>query len=323
MSQQARFTRLSPFTVSPTALFASLLVGLLGCSALPPPPIGQLQLGLSSGIGDAQYRLSGASFAIDGAAQVSLNSEDAPASDSLQRALPAGSYSVQLLDGWHLERAGSLAGQVVAAELVSKNPLEFAIAPGELTRLTFQFRTLGDDARVSGDGQVRIAIEVDGASSPQVIFSELMKNPEILPDASGEWIELYNAGAEPIELGGCTLARDEQTLTLDGDFPIEAGGFLTLANGEAPGFSANVLYHGVTLPNTGAFVLRLSCGEQVLDEVEVDPAKLTNRAGHSLALSGSAMDGRSSAAPSDWCDGTPSYNGDFGTPGSDNPDCAA
>ncbi len=295
---------------------------LLGCSDLPPPPIGQLQLGLASGIGDAQFRLTHASFAIDGAARLTLSSEEDPASDTLQRALPAGQYSVALLDGWQLERVGSSGNVAVAAQLSSENPLGFSIAAGALTTLTFQFQTSGSSVSLESDGQVRVAIEVDGMSAPHVILSEVMKNPEALPDAEGEWLELHNAGSQPFELGGCTLTRDTQELPLEAGSSIEPGGYLTFSNGETPGFAADVSYRGITLPNTGAFVLTLVCEGQLIDEVRLDPATAPNRAGRSLSLSAAALDDASNDLPAHWCEAVSAYNGDFGTPGSANPSCA-
>jgi lamin tail-like protein len=314
LAVEAGFARL----VCPT-----LFVVSSACSDLPPPPIGQLSLGLSSGVGDAQYKLTQASFSIAGAAELTLSSEDDPASDSVQRTLLAGDYSVRLLEGWQLQRLGPAGSERVEAELTSANPLPFSILAGELTTVTFQFRTLGAGGDESpAGGELRIAIEVDGASSPIVVLSELMKNPEILPDADGEWIELYNAGSQALDLGGCSLARDTQELTFDSDLSLAAGAYLTLANGDTPGFTPDLVYSGLTLPNSGAFVLRLACGDQVLDTVTVDPSLSTQRAGHSLSLSGAAMDDVSNDNAARWCEGAASYDGDFGTPGAPNPDCA-
>jgi hypothetical protein len=300
------------------------LPAALACGELPEPPIGQLRLGLSSGIGDRHYRLTHASFAIEGAAELTLDSDDDPASDVLQRSLPEGGYSVRLLDGWQLERSSGGAGEPVAAELSSGNPLPFSIAAGELTTVTFQFRTLGGGGgEAGGDGEVRIAIEVDGASTPRVIFSELMKNPEVLPDADGEWLELFNAGSEAVDLGGCTLSRDDQELGLEGSLVLEPGGYLTLSNGERPGFSPDVLYSGLTLPNSGAFLLRLACAGTTLDEVNVDASTPAQRAGRSLSLSAAALDEAANDDPERWCEGSASYNGDYGTPGADNPACGS
>jgi hypothetical protein len=296
------------------------------CSDLPPPPVGQLRLGLSSGVGEEQYRLGRASFAIRGAVELTLESEDDPSGDALQRALPEGDYAVQLLDGWQLERIAPSGSELVSAELASDNPLPFSIRSGELTTVVFQFRTLGqDDLGGGGDGQgdVRIAIEVDGTASPHVLISELMKNPEAVPDADGEWIELYNAGTQSVDLGGCTLARGEQSLTIEGSLPLAAGVYLTLANGESPGFSPDVVYSGLTLPNTDAFTLQLVCGTQVLDEVGVDPTLPSQRAGRSLSLSPDALDSVSNDEPANYCEGTESFGGDYGTPGAANPICAS
>jgi hypothetical protein len=303
-------------------LLAGAASALLACSDLPELPIGQLRLGLSSGIGDARFRLEKASFAIDGAAQLTLSSADSPDSDTLQRALPVGDYTAELLPGWQLQRASTSASQAVPAELVSHNPLDFSIRAGELTTLTFQFRTSGEPPAPDADGQLRVAIEVDGKGTPQVLFSELMKNPEVLPDADGEWLELYNAGTQALELGGCELRRDEQKLPLEEGFSIAAGGYLTFSNGEMPGFRPDILYKGITLPNTGAFVLALACGAQLIDQVTIDSSMLPNKAGHSLSLSPSALDPVANDRPENWCDSVSAYNGDFGTPGEANPACA-
>src|SRR5215510_2083000 len=128
----------------------------LACSDLPELPIGQLRLGLSSGSGETRFRLQKATFAIDGAAQLQLSSADSPDADSLQRALPVGDYSAELLPGWQLELASSTTHQLVAAELVSRNPLDFSIRAGELTALTFQFRTTGTVPTTDRDGELRV-----------------------------------------------------------------------------------------------------------------------------------------------------------------------
>lgn len=303
-------------------LASAWALGFSACSDLPELPIGQLRLGLSSGIGDARFRLQKASFAIDGAAQLALNSDDSPDSDTLQRALPVGDYTAELLPGWQLQSLSSAGTRAVAAELVSHNPLDFSIRSGELTTLTFQFKTTGDVPPASAAGEVRVAIEVDGRGAPQVVFSELMKNPEVLPDTDGEWLELYNAGTQAMDLGGCEITRDEQKLPLEDGFSIAAGGYLTFSNNETPGFQPDVLYRGITLPNTGSFVLGLSCGAQSIDRVTVDSALLPNKAGHSLSLSRSALDPAANDRPQSWCDGVAAYNGDFGTPGEANPACA-
>src|SRR5690242_13575493 len=130
----------------PTIKLSALLCcfAALACSDLPELPIGQLRLGLTSGIGESRFRLERATFAISGSAQVELSSDDSPDGDNLQRALPAGDYSAELLPGWQLARSGPAGSQPIAAELVSSNPLDFSIRAGELTTVTYQFRTTGE-----------------------------------------------------------------------------------------------------------------------------------------------------------------------------------
>lgn len=311
--------RLSPSTLLCSAALLGCLPAL-ACSDLPELPIGQLRLGLASGLGESRFRLEQATFAISGSAQLELSSDDSPDGDSLQRALPAGDYSAELLPGWRLTRGGAAGSQPVAAELVSSNPIAFGIRAGELTTVTYQFRTTGG-APAGGGGEVRVAIEVDGQGAPRLLFSELMKNPQLLPDADGEWLELYNGGTQPMDLDGCELRRDEQRLQLDGGFSVAPGGFLTFANGDAPGFTPDVLYSGITLPNSGAFTLAVACGGELLDQVLIESAALPNAAGHSLSLSRAALDPAANDHPANWCEGVSSYNGDFGTPGEANPDC--
>jgi hypothetical protein len=210
---------------------------------------------------------------------------------------------------------------LVEARLISDNPLDFEIASGELTTLSFQFETADAAPSLGSAGRVRVAIEVNGTAAAHVVISEVMRNPQALPDAEGEWLELYNAGPREIDLGGCTLSRDERHLTLDGEFPIPAGGYLTFANGESPGFAPDVIYGGITLPNEGSFELRLTCGQQLIDSVVLDDALLPRTPGRSLSLSASGLDDVSNDLSTSWCEAVTSYNGDTGTPGADNPDC--
>ncbi|MEL6823079.1 MAG: endonuclease, partial [Calditrichota bacterium] len=46
------------------------------------------------------------------------------------------------------------------------------------------------------------------ASTGDVIISEIMKNPQVVSDSDGEWFELFNATASPIDINGWTIADD-------------------------------------------------------------------------------------------------------------------
>jgi hypothetical protein len=307
----------------PVPRIAALLAGAsfsVACSGIPELPIGQLQVALSSGVGDLRYRLQGAEFELSGDAELSLSSEDDAGADSLERTLPEGSYSLELLDGWQLLKQSAQGERAVQAELVSDNPVAFVIGTGAITHVSFQFETHAEPGGGDG-GSLRVGIQVDGVGAPALVISELMKNPEALADTQGEWIELYNAGAAPLSLAGCTLSRGDQSFTFDQGISVAAGQYITLANSADPGFLPTATYRGVTLPNTGALSLRVSCGEQLLDAVELNQAAALNRAGHSLSLGAARLDRAANDVESSWCEGTSAYNGDLGTPGRSNPDC--
>lgn len=308
--------------LAPLTLLLAALLATSACSGVPELPIGRLEVALSSGIGDQRYRLQGAELTLTGDAELELSGDDDPDADVLVRALPAGSYELELKDGWQLLARDATGERPVAAELVSDNPVAFAIDTGSTTNLSFQFETREGGGGPSGnDGSLRVGIEVDGVAAPVVVISELMKNPEALADTQGEWIELYNAGRSAVTLTGCTLARDDQSFTFGEGIAIAPGQYITLANGSAPGFTPTATYRGLTLPNSGALSLRLSCGAQLLDAVTLTQRAAQNRAGSSLSLAASELDPAANDAETSWCDGASTYNDDRGTPGQENPDC--
>ncbi len=300
---------------------APCLVGAAACGGLPPPPIGTLELALSSGLGESRHRLVDAQFQLSGTEELLLRSEEDPLRDVLQRALPAGSYQARLLDGWQLERPGSEGGEAVPARLVSENPVSFEITTGQTTAVTFLFETDQGPASLGSRGQLRIGIEVDGAAATQIVFTEIMSDPAARSDAEGEWFELYNAGTAVVDIGGCSIHRGDQALELEGRFPIEAGGLLTFANGEQPGFVPDVVYRGVSLPNTGEHSLRLQCGGHLLDEVRFGVEGFPRTSGRSASLSVAYHDPIGNDSARAWCDAQGSLGEDFGSPGEINPAC--
>lgn len=294
---------------------------LLGCSSLPPAPIGHLSLALASGAGDSLIRLRNARFELTGTENLELDSEDSPLLNTLERPLPEGAYQLHLLDGWFLEDALSAQPSPVPATLLSENPVEFSIETGRTTDITFRFQSDAGPVSLSGEGQLTIGIEVDGVAAVHVLISEVMSNPLALPDSAGEWVELYNAGQQRVELEGCTFSRDNQGFELDFPIGIEPGDYLTLANDSAPGFTPDIVYTGLTLPNSGSHVLRLNCQQQTLDEVTLDLQAEGIRPGHSASLAGNAMSAIGNDTPSAWCESQASLGEDFGSPGQPNRNC--
>ena len=312
---------------NPGAPAALALVGLApttsGCSGPIDLPLGQLDVQLTSGSAARSFRLSNATFDISGEHTLTVSSEQAPEQPQLRATLPVGDYEVRLLEGWQLLELDAAGERAVTADLVSGNPLPFAIRRGERTHVTFGFTTTSGGSGAAGsDGELRLGISVDGEAGARVLFSEVMRNPLTLADTQGEWLELHNAGDAAFDLIGCSLRRDQQSFTFPENLVIDAGDFLALSNAAAPGFVPDAVYRGINLPNTGGLTLELACGAQILDRVLLDVADLPAVAGASVALSPSRLDAIDNDQPDFWCDGSDSYNGDLGTPGAPNRACS-
>ena len=90
---------------------------------------------------------------------------------------------------------------------------------------------------------------------------EIQPDPTRVDDASGEWFELHNPGAESCSLAGWSFATGSSAkLSLDSSLTIPAGGSLTVARADSlanGGFRpGQILSSGWTLANSSG-TLRL------------------------------------------------------------------
>jgi hypothetical protein len=165
-----------------------------------------------------------------------------------------------------------------------------------------------------------------------VVVSEIMYDPNVLPDGSGgEWFELHNPSAtDTMQLQGCTLESNNasETFAIDVPLTIAPGDFIVLAGSPDPlaiGFAADyVLPSTFSLANAGDFV-RLSCNGTIVDEVAYDDVAPWPDAapGQSLNLDPDSLDASLNDAAGAWCVGTNDFfMGELGTPGTANTDCA-
>jgi hypothetical protein len=130
---------------------------------------GSLTLPLTTQVGSITYRLRLASFVITGpnlkAARTVKPLDDAPY--HLEK-LPVGSYSIQLQNGWVLEKRDEAAGEkaytAVKAQLVTDNPLVVDVDGKTVADAFFGFATTSGDV-VLGDGAANIHIGVQDCSA--------------------------------------------------------------------------------------------------------------------------------------------------------------
>lgn len=164
-----------------------------------------------------------------------------------------------------------------------------------------------------------------------LVFSELMINPQVVADESGEWVELYNTASYTIDIGGYTfhdLDFDEYVLEgpilVDGyDYVVLCADMSTLSNGGVPcdapfkRKSADALALG---NGTDEVILSRADGI-VIDEVYYTEKWYTT--GVAIGVDPTYLDAKENDDLGRWCNQTTviSTGGEPGTPGEANDPC--
>jgi hypothetical protein len=159
-----------------------------------------------------------------------------------------------------------------------------------------------------------------------LVITEIMANPNACSDETGEWVELYNAGADAIDLVGLTL-RDAQgtTGTLAASVVVEPGAYVVLGTGSAGAWGCGAVAPQAwwggspALTNSGDQLSVWSSDGRVLDE---SPSWTSSRAkaGVAWAYTGGAPDAAANNSASAWSLATSAIgsSGEKGTPGAAN-----
>ncbi|MGD2146801.1 MAG: ExeM/NucH family extracellular endonuclease [Anaerolineae bacterium] len=165
---------------------------------------------------------------------------------------------------------------------------------------------------------------------PEVVINEIMQNPSAVSDSNGEWFELHNPTASPIDIDGWTIkdeGADEHVIDNGGPLELPAGGFLVLGNNADKGTNGGAIvdysYGSEWYQSNGVDeVVLLDESLTEIDRVDYDggPA-FPDPNGAAMALQGPALDNNN--VGDNWCLASKPYgDGDMGTPGAAN-DCAA
>jgi len=160
------------------------------------------------------------------------------------------------------------------------------------------------------------------------VVTEFLANPVAVADDKGEWIELFNAGPDPILYSTIFLAdavSDFEAIAEGSGLSLEVGEFLlvvrnsdSLTNG---GLSNAGGLFSFFLNNTGDTIY-VRVGEEIVDVV--DYTSFGNTSGVSKQLSGDlSLNPGINDDGGNWCNGTESFgDGDeLGTPGEPNLPC--
>lgn len=146
-------------------------------SELGAPALGSLLMPLSTVVNGVAYRLSEAEFAVEGPERHVLSSSSV-SGDVLSQALRTGEYSIELRDGWQLERELAAGFQEVDAILTSSNPTAFSITNGASTRVAYSFETDGTAVEL-GLGILNLVITVTDTS---VVADRVIEGDVIVSD---------------------------------------------------------------------------------------------------------------------------------------------
>jgi len=164
----------------------------------------------------------------------------------------------------------------------------------------------------------------------EVVITEIMQNPDVLGDSDGEWFELHNpTPGVTYELGGCTVEGSlaDAGFTIDVDLQVGPLEYRTLATDTVvdPGFTPDFTWVDADFGLTnGTDTVALVCNGLTIDTVSYDDgATFPDPTGQSMNLDPGSFDVTANDDGENWCPGTISYNGDFGTPGTDNSTCGA
>ena len=155
------------------------------------------------------------------------------------------------------------------------------------------------------------------ADGSRVRITEAMIDPRAVEDGFGEWIELANAGEEPVDLNGWTLVIGDQRHVVRGELPIRPGQYVVLARNRDEAMNGGVVasYQWATLhiPNSEGELLLLSPAQEVVDRVSWGDG-----VGRAAPPAGASLERQGLGKQAPWGTGHarwPGSDGDLGSPG--------
>jgi hypothetical protein len=170
----------------------------------------------------------------------------------------------------------------------------------------------------------------DDPEPGEMIFSELMINPDGVADEIGEWVELYNTGERWLDIGGYSFHDDDtDQYTLQGTIRVPPLGYVVLCANLDPQINGGVHCDGwFNRQVSGGLALANVPDEVVLtrpDGVDIDELRYADAwvaSGASIALDPGKMTAADNDDFANWCFQTSALpDGDMGTPQAENDPC--
>lgn len=174
-----------------------------------------------------------------------------------------------------------------------------------------------------------------GVLAGDLLITEIMNDPAKVDDAKGEWFEVHNTTASPIDLKGLVLRHQLKFVDANAVEPIgkslivQGGGYVVLGNNSDPttngGVKVDYVFSvKVTLNNTKDYIALETSDMQAttIDEASYDTAKL-KLTGKSRNLDPAWMSTLGNDDDTHFCGASSliANSTDFGTPGKSNDAC--
>ncbi|NBC31109.1 MAG: ExeM/NucH family extracellular endonuclease [Alphaproteobacteria bacterium] len=160
------------------------------------------------------------------------------------------------------------------------------------------------------------------AAPAEIVITEIMQNPDAVPDSAGEWFEIVNIGSTTIDLDGWTIRDDDSdSFGVSGPLTVGPGEYLVFGNNADTatngGITVDFEYSGFTLANGADEVVLIDGSNAEIDRVAYDGGPdFPDPTGASMALADPSLD---NTVGSNWAESTvPFGDGDLGTPGAAN-----
>ncbi len=197
----------------------------------------------------------------------------------------------------------------------------------------------GDNTISPGATEVRDGLDNDcnGAcdegliATGELIVTEMMKDPTLVSDSSGEWFEVYNTTTTDIRICSDWAFADDGTdwfvLPSETTVLVPAGSFAVFARDADTSSNGGVLADhgyatGMQLANGDDELVLLHGGVEIDRVVYDDGETWPDPVGASISLDPSALTAEQNDDSGNWCEGTSPYgDGDLGTPGGANDGC--
>ena len=199
--------------------------------------------------------------------------------------------------------------------------------------------TCDDSNKTAGDGcSAACIVEVvaPALKAGDLVITEFMFDPKAADDATGEWFEIRNLTANPIDLNGLVVLGKASTsndkFTIDGKgkaVVIQPDAYFVLGLSadvaKTGGVKVDYVYSGFPLSNSGNDIIDLQSKGVSVDKIEYTLGsggwpKVT--AGTAFSLSATQTTVLANDSGANWCLAVAKYGaGDLGTPGAVNPSC--